>query len=394
MSDRPLTQTILTTERAHADESLLGLLPQLNSISKATGISPFAIAREYLRIVGGPGGVSPAEFLELRLFDTEMYKGKDVREFVGETRNAEFCYAINYRHDLYWMLDDKIAATNHLNAHGLPVIPVKALYALGSDKKDVFVLHDRASLEALLQNPENYPLFGKPTDSLNSLGSVGLIALGAKAGTAITSDGRMIGIIALVAEIETHYSGGYLFQSLVSPESSIAALCGRDRLPTVRFVTTMTGHGAELFRVAWKMPAGKNTADNFWREGNLLLTMDIEGGKVLRAVSGRGLTMQEHQTHPDTEAQLVGFAHPHWNEMKALALEGARLMRDIPYIGWDIACTDEGPVIVEMNKRPDAFLMQFAERRGILDGKFKRLIEYQRHQKDLFEAEIEGRPSI
>ena len=63
--------------------------------------------------------------------------------------------------------------------------------------------------------------------------------------------------------------------------------------------------------------------------------------------------------------------------MKQLALEGARLMRHVPLIGWDIAPAENGPIIVEMNETPDFFLVQFADRRGILDDEFRAFMELQ-----------------
>jgi D-alanine-D-alanine ligase-like ATP-grasp enzyme len=72
--------------------------------------------------------------------------------------------------------------------------------------------------------------------------------------------------------------------------------------------------------------------------------------------------------------------------MKALAIEGARVMRTVPLIGWDIACTEKGPVIVEMNEHPDSFLMQFAERRGLLDGMFRDFVAFQKRNQIVFES--------
>ena len=112
-------------------------------------------------------------------------------------------------------------------------------------------------------------------------------------------------------------------------------------------------------------------ADNYWRAGNLLAQVQMESGRILRVTSGAGLEARNHLTHPDTGAALIGFELPQWNAMKQLALDGARVMRHVSLIGWDIACTDKGPVIVEMNETPDFFLVQFADRRGILDDEFR-----------------------
>ena len=94
-------------------------------------------------------------------------------------------------------------------------------------------------------------------------------------------------------------------------------------------------------------------------------------------ISGAGLDLAVKTRHPDTDALLTGFCHPQWDAMKALAVEAARLMRHVPMIGWDIACTDDGPVIVEMNETPDLFLVQMADRRGVLDDVFADFMRFQ-----------------
>ncbi len=98
-----------------------------------------------------------------------------------------------------------------------------------------------------------------------------------------------------------------------------------------------------------------------------------------------------HETHPDTGLAMIGFQHPAWSEMKALALEGAQLMRHVPMIGWDLTHTDERPVIVEMNETPDFFLVQLADRRGIYDETFERFVAFQAKKRSEFLKEAQGR---
>jgi Sugar-transfer associated ATP-grasp len=68
---------------------------------------------------------------------------------------------------------------------------------------------------------------------------------------------------------------------------------------------------------------------------------------------------------------MVGFELPMWNAAKSLALEGMKVFPKMGMIGWDIAITDVGPVIVEPNETPDHMLPQIADRRGMLDDRFR-----------------------
>lgn len=143
-------------------------------------------------------------------------------------------------------------------------------------------------------------------------------------------------------------------------------------------LTLLGPDGPEVLGAAWKIPAGGNAADNYWRAGNLLAQLDRSTGEVRRAITGVGFELKAATHHPDTGVAFAGFHHPDWSALLGLALEGARLMRHVPLIGWDIAGGPDGPVIVEMNETPDFGLIQLAERKGLYTPAFAAMVERQR----------------
>jgi hypothetical protein len=62
--------------------------------------------------------------------------------------------------------------------------------------------------------------------------------------------------------------------------------------------------------------------------------------------------------HPDTGARIEGTLLPWWEESLTLALRAHRGMRSIACVGWDVALTAGGPVLVEANWAPGARLAQ------------------------------------
>ena len=94
----------------------------------------------------------------------------------------------------------------------------------------------------------------------------------------------------------------------------------------------------------------------------------------------QGSSLMDHTEHPDTNAPLIGMTIPCWPEVTQTAIEAARLMRHMPLIGFDMAVSESGCVIVEMNHNPDFFLNQLADGRGVLDTEFTRLISGQKQK--------------
>ncbi len=341
--------------------------------SAQTGVAPMKLMREYSRLAFGSGKVSFDDYIKFRLFDDAWLGGASKDDFVGSRRNIELTEQINYRHDFYGMVNNKISAQSLLAAYGLPTIPPRAIYAPGMNVACKTLVRSRDELRAFLLREENYPMFGKPIESLQSLGALALLGCDASAAEVNIVGEKRLSVDALIDDISKHYEDGYVFQDMVRPHRDLVGAIG-ERLATVRIITVMTPDGPQIFRVCWKLVAGGNVADNFWRAGNMLAQLNPETGLVRQVTSGVGFEMKDVTHHPDTGLQLLGLVVPDWSEMASVAIEGAKVLRRFAMIGWDMAPTDKGPVIVEANPTPDFALVQIADRRGVLCKTFNDLV--------------------
>ena len=359
----PREKAVIDVARQHAAP---GVDAPLLKIVAASKVSPLKIMRDYVGLAFGPGKITFEDYTQLRLFDGAFWSGVDRRTVVGRGGSAAISMAINYRRDWWAVAMNKVASTSYLAAYGFPVIPILAIYCNSLKTGAANVACDEQQLHKILTDESNYPMFGKPADGVQSLGSVGLRRYVPQKKSIETHEGREILLDTFVSQLRTHYPDGYLFQKFLTPHVAIRALCG-DRLATVRIITLATEAGPKVFRICWKIPAGENAADNYWRKGNLLAKIDIDQGRVQRVLSGVGLDLLQHDLHPDTDVPLIDFQIPHWQRALNTAIEAAQMMRHIPLIGWDVAVLDEGPVIVEMNQTPDFILPQLADGRGVLE---------------------------
>ena len=359
------TASIEVAKPAHS----LSLAGTLLQIAADTGTPYFQLIREFAGLAFGPGKLSFEEYVALRLFDPKMYEGADKKAFVGLAASRWIWLQANHRIEYFGLLDNKIAADALFAAYGFSTIPTLAIFSEQLGRPATALLHSAEELSAFLTRGEIYPLFGKPIDGRQSLGSASLDRYDAGRRCLVTAGGREIPLDAFITDLRQHYAGGYLFQKRVSPHAAVRAICG-DHLATVRLLTIWVEGEPRLLRACWKIPGGSNAADNFWRPGNLLAQVDVETGRIGRAMRGTGMKLEELTHHPDTGAALVGSEVPNWRAVAETALEGARLLKHVALIGWDIAPVDGGAMLVELNQTPDFLLPQLADRRGILDTAF------------------------
>jgi hypothetical protein len=98
---------------------------------------------------------------------------------------------------------------------------------------------------------------------------------------------------------------------------------------------------------------GDSLLDNYdhGRTGNLLALVDVGTGELEGAVgpAGPGVPIGLHRVHPRTGLAFDGFSIPWWEEACSLVRRAARLFLPLRTIGWDVALTPDGPVLVEGN---------------------------------------------
>ena len=362
------------------------LIEMLRRMTRASGRKPGQVFADFLRLNMGPGKLNFDEYAALSLYDPVRHVGVDTRAFVGYGGMSRIWDRANYRQDLRGLLQNKVAMTALLAAHGLPTLPIAAFYS-EHGRESAGSLNSKDALVRFLERSATYPLFGKPMDSYQSLGSASFERYDEADGMLIGSRGSRTPLAAYAQEVAASYGGGYIFQPRVSPHPETKAICG-ERLSTVRVLTMRRNCGAKIFRACEKIPGGENVADNYWRAGNLLVQLDLETGRRLRAISGKGFDLAEHATHPDSGAAIVGTMIPNWDTVRALALEGAEILADTPLIGWDIAAVEDGAVVVEVNCTPDLMLPQLADARGVLDAEMRAFLEECRGREKAWQKEV------
>lgn len=346
----------------------------LRVISTSYGKTYQQVLMEVAKCAFGPGKLAFGDYLTFRLFDDAPLAGADKTQFVGLDASRRIWLTANFDQEWWGIMQNKLAITTLLGGYGFPVIPTQALFSESMTLHNAPVLRDAGALARYLRDASLYPLFGKPMDAIRSLGSASFQSFDGASDELVALSGVRLPVEAFAKEVAELFPAGYLLQKRVTPHADMRAIVG-DRLATVRVLTIRGKDGARVHRAVWKIIAGSNVADNFWRGGNLLATLDLETGRVVRVVRGTGLAQEHVSTHPDSGAELMGFEIPRWKQICEVACEAAGVLGGIRLVGWDMAVTDSGVTIVEPNYTPDFDMVQMADRRGILDAPFLAFLE-------------------
>jgi hypothetical protein len=159
-------------------------------------------------------------------------------------------------------------------------------------------------------------------------------------------------------------------------------------LSTVRVLTCLSESGEpEVLGAAMRMAIGSNrTVDNL-HAGGIACTVALETG-VLGPASNLGADSRLGwlDRHPDTGAAITGTKLPQWDEVRELAARAHRAFADRVLVGWDIAITPDGPIIVEGNGSPDLDIMQRFVRHGLMTERLGVLLAFHLTKAGLAEA--------
>jgi hypothetical protein len=264
---------------------------------------------------------------------------------------------------LHALTEDKVTFHRHCVASGLPVPAIHAIYrgpGAGSLQPPIAPqLEQPAQIDALLARVAADSLIVKPIDGVHGEGVMRL-ARDAR-GAWRVHDGGAADAASLVARFAASGYRGWLFQQRVRGHAELAALSATEALQTARMVTFHTpGEAPRLLAARLRLVAGDGAHDNFdlGRTGNLVANVDLGSGRI-RDVVGRdpqrGCMTWVH-THPRTGRALPGFALPDWSRATALATQAALAFAPLRTIGWDVALTPDGPLLIEGNVTWDTLI--------------------------------------
>jgi hypothetical protein len=232
-------------------------------------------------------------------------------------------------------------------------------------------LGNREELRALLEELRPESLVIKPVGGIMGHGVMILAELqyGNGTVTALTSNGQALSFDEIAGKLDTppdvHYRmrtyqldlPGYVLQARLKQHPFLNAIAPYTT-NTVRVVTFLDADNeVHVHFSIVRVGRQGSTADN-WDRGGISIAVDPATGVLGRGVLKPKYGSQRVETHPDTGVRFAGLQMPFWKKVLDLCSRAARVTPNLRSVGWDVALTPDGPVIVEGNPDWDLPMVQ------------------------------------
>lgn len=148
--------------------------------------------------------------------------------------------------------------------------------------------------------------------------------------------------------------GDYTVQEGVRQHAAMNAVYAH-AINTLRVITECVDGRARVVLALLRMGCNGMQLDNA-SSGGIYAKVDVASGTLVgRAIAD---TRETFDAHPTTGFRFDGTPLPEWPAIETFAVSVAEKYAPIRYVGWDIALSEEGPLLIEGNNGPSIEIVQ------------------------------------
>lgn len=148
-------------------------------------------------------------------------------------------------------------------------------------------------------------------------------------------------------EIKREYPLGFMLEEWI-PQHQVLSDIYPDAVNCLRVITVYDGNETHL--ITGGVTFGISTEIANGSQPSIVAPVNFETGVMYKPAATFGSELYEF--HPKTNAKIKGVKLPYWNEIVEMLKKVCAKVPTVGYIGWDIAITPDGPVIIEGNTTP------------------------------------------
>lgn len=165
----------------------------------------------------------------------------------------------------------------------------------------------------------------------------------------ISDKSKIVGLYDMLMEGKQ-----YLVEEFIVQHTDISKVYPMS-VNTLRLVTIKNHDTVHLVFSSMRIGNGKKV-DNL-NSGGMAVLVDMESGKI--STPGADKDGKAYFQHPMTGVDLIGAQIPFYQDSVDLVKRAALKIPELGYIGWDVAVTEKGPLIIEANHFPGHDIYQF-----------------------------------
>lgn len=159
-------------------------------------------------------------------------------------------------------------------------------------------------------------------------------------------------------------SEGKVILEEVVEQGKQTAIFNTSSVNTIRCITLKT-RTEMLVPYCFMRTGRKGSFIDNGRSGGLFVGIDPQTGILgTDGVDENGI---RYTAHPDSKVQFKGYQLPDWNSAISMCIKMAEEVSSVRMIGWDIAYTDQGWIVIEGNALTEVIGPQCTWLRGIRD---------------------------
>ena len=277
--------------------------------------------------------ITPDEYF---LFDFENQSENNKKQFVGNREKELICKAIN-KNEICEIFTDKYQS----------YLTFKDFY-----QREVVLLSGDSAKETFFQFLEKH-----------GCGILKVYNSSRGRGIALVEQSHAEDIWnkKLVNEIAAGVS--FVLEERIQQSKEMAKF-NPDSVNTVRFGTYRMPGKTELLFAALRAGRRGQIVDNGGAKG-VFASIDVNSGLVI--CDAKDKSGHLYATHPDSGVPFKGFPIPEWDKACDFVKRLANVLPEQLYVGWDIAHTDNGWVMIEGNSWSQMGLQQISTLVGLRD---------------------------
>lgn len=271
-------------------------------------------------------------------------------------------YEQGWKHREYGiLLDDKIIFNELLSSYGVPVPEVLFCF-----KNNRFFVKGKQvqdkEVDSLLSHETTPRIFAKVATGSCANG----ISVFSKGQNGYTANG---GSTVINAQYIRKLCGNdnYHFEKQLEQDYSLAKFCS-DTINTIRIVTlnNENTHGAIIVGASVRFGRKGGFVDNL-AQGGIAVKVDVKNGELCE-YGMREYDISKYFEHPDTHLMFTHSKIAHWDKVLLMVQSVSAMLPQYRVIGWDIALTPSGPVLIEMNTGTGIYSVQMNFESGVAEA--------------------------